>query len=173
MTAPFWHQINKQLDDLRAAASADDAVRILNTLPGDAEDYWRDLVAEKVADAFFAGSGGDRTVAASLREAGWTNVWVETPYFWCKQAPDGSCVTYVEGDVYARDTRNGRTNTGRAALVGRALGLLSRPDAAEPAVTTRGVLAETLTETLTAATDTAERSRVIESFLTAYTEAAA
>ena len=83
----FWAQIDAQLEDLSSARNADDVIRILG---GKAS----------AGDAFFAGSGGDGSVYESLSAAGWSVVWFEAGYHWCMQAPDGSRVTYVEGDIY-------------------------------------------------------------------------
>ena len=85
----FWEQIDSQLEQLTSARSADD---VITSLGGKA--------SASVGDAFFEGSGGDGSVYESLSEAGWTVVWFEAGYHWCMQAPDGSRITYVEGDIY-------------------------------------------------------------------------
>jgi hypothetical protein len=91
----FWEAIDAQLAELKSAQGADDVIRILGT--SDAQDG--------AAQAFFAGSGGDGTVRESLYAAGWTNVWIEASYYWAMRAPDGSVVTYVEGDIYRGSRR--------------------------------------------------------------------
>jgi hypothetical protein len=72
----FWEQISSQLEQLTSARSADD---VITSLSGKA--------SASVGDAFFEGSG-------------WSIVWFEAGYHWCMQAPDGSRITYVEGDIY-------------------------------------------------------------------------
>lgn len=88
----FWKLIDAQLKELESAKGADDVIRILGESgPG---------------DAHFAGSGGDGTVRASLFTAGWELVWQEAHYFWVMKAPDGSMITYIEGDIYRGDKRS-------------------------------------------------------------------
>jgi hypothetical protein len=91
----FWEVIREQVVELRSAGSADDVVRILaldrNPLGG-GEDSG--------ADGFFAGSGGDDTVYDALVEAGWATAWYNASYHYSMRAPDGSAITYVEGDIY-------------------------------------------------------------------------
>lgn len=41
----------------------------------------------------------------STGSPGWTYVWIEADYYWAMQAPDGSVITYVEGDVYRGNQR--------------------------------------------------------------------
>jgi hypothetical protein len=82
----FWKHIEEQLKELESAKNADDVIRILAS----------DDCSE---DAFFAGSGGDGTVMESLLSAGWWVVWAESSYFYTMQAPDGSMITYIEGDI--------------------------------------------------------------------------
>ncbi len=91
----FWAEIVAQLKALESARNADDVIRIL----GGAE-------AASSGDAFFGGSGGDGTVYESLWAAGWKVVWFEADYYWCMRAPDGSEVTYVEGDIYRGDRKS-------------------------------------------------------------------
>jgi hypothetical protein len=85
----FWQQIDTQLTRCRTAASADEVIAIL----GGKE-------AASVGDAFFAGSGGDGSIAEALRTAGWSVVWMHADYHWKMAAPDGSSLVYVEGDIY-------------------------------------------------------------------------
>ncbi|MFI1530032.1 hypothetical protein [Streptomyces griseus] len=88
----FWKLIDAQLKELEFAKGADDVIRILG--------------GSGQGDAHFAGSGGDGTVRASLFTAGWELVWQEADYFWVMKAPDGSMITYVEGDIYRGDKRS-------------------------------------------------------------------
>ena len=93
----FWAAIDAQLEELKSAKSADDVMRI--------------LAAERNPDpyneskrAFFAGSGGDGTVMDSLLDAGWRVTWSEASYYYTMQAPDGSKITYIEGDIEKGET---------------------------------------------------------------------
>jgi hypothetical protein len=91
MSEGFWAKIERQLNELKTAKSADDVILILQpTEPGMAS-----------GDGFFEGSGGDETVADALGEAGWRTIWRRADYYWAMAAPDGqSTITYIEGDVY-------------------------------------------------------------------------
>ena len=90
----FWEEIDAQLNELRAAKGADDVIRILSE-SGEAS----------AGEAFFGGSGGDKSVAGALYEAGWRTVWIEWEHHYAMKAPDGSSITYVEGDIYRGDER--------------------------------------------------------------------
>lgn len=89
MSSDFWAAIEAQCAELRTAKTADQVIEILNRYG-----------PPSVGDAFFAGSGGDTRVEECLDAAGWTYVWREAHYHWAMRAPDGSLLTYVEGDVY-------------------------------------------------------------------------
>ncbi|MFD8594531.1 hypothetical protein ACFV1L_05980 [Kitasatospora sp. NPDC059646] len=91
----FWKLIEAQLKELESAKSADDVIRIL----GGKENA-------SAGDAFFGGGGGDETVWDSLETAGWKVVWAEADYYWCMKAPDGSLISYVEGDIYRGDSKS-------------------------------------------------------------------
>lgn len=105
----FWAVIDAQLEELKAAATADDVCRVL---AHERNPYGRADMSS--ADGFFAGSGGDGTVRESLLAAGWSGVWAgsshaaEASYFWVMQAPNGDRITYVEGDIYRGDRRGNR-----------------------------------------------------------------
>ncbi|MFI5867147.1 hypothetical protein [Streptomyces sp. NPDC051546] len=90
MLDTFWAVIAEQLQELRTAKNADDVLRILasegTTAPG-----------------FFGGSGGDETVSDALRTAGWEQVWAESSLYYTMRAPDGSMITYIEGDILRGD----------------------------------------------------------------------
>lgn len=94
----FWTEISAQVNVLRHVATADEVVRVLTN----DRDYPTVFgqYGKSSGDAFFAGSGGDEDLESALREAGWTHVWRRAGYYWSMRAPDGSAVTYVEGDVY-------------------------------------------------------------------------
>ncbi|MFB7836000.1 hypothetical protein [Streptomyces sp. NPDC056056] len=85
----FWAAIAEQLQELRTAKTADDVLRIL---PSDGD-----------APGFFAGSGGDDTVSDVLHTAGWKQVWAESSIYYTMRAPDGSMITYIEGDIFPGD----------------------------------------------------------------------
>lgn len=93
MPDTFWDVINQQLTELRTAASADDVIRILS------HDR-NPLGRNEAGDGFFAGSGGDESVYDALSTAGWNVTWYHATYHWSMQAPNGSAITYVEGDIY-------------------------------------------------------------------------
>ncbi|MFD7956060.1 hypothetical protein ACFV4X_21505 [Streptomyces ardesiacus] len=99
MLDTFWAVIATQLQELRTAKTADDVLRIL---PSDGD-----------APAFFTGSGGDETVSDALRTAGWELVWAESSVYYTMRAPDGSMITYIEGDIFPGD-RHGN-NPGQPA----------------------------------------------------------
>ena len=83
----FWTAIKTQLTLLTTARTADDVIRICPS-------------TSDVSEGFFAGSGGDDSVEEALDEAGWTHEWRKAHYYWCMIAPDGSMITYIEGDLY-------------------------------------------------------------------------
>jgi hypothetical protein len=89
----FWATIDQQLEEATAAAGAADVLRIFSAGrnpygPGHS------------AGPFFAGSGGDKTLRAALSAAGWSLAWSKASYYYAMRAPDGSTITYVEGDLY-------------------------------------------------------------------------
>jgi hypothetical protein len=91
----FWAVVDAQLAELRTAGTAGDVLRILAT---DRNPYGDPSITG--APAFFAGSGGDGSVGDALRAAGWRVTWAEASYYYSMRAPDGSEITYIEGDVY-------------------------------------------------------------------------
>lgn len=125
MTTPeipgtFWGQIDHQLNRIRAEKpDTFAALRVILTDP-----TYDQIVKESTrygvrgehvplddpradpAAAFFAGSGGDATLAAALYKAGWSPVWVKESYWYAMSHPETSAVlTYIEGDVYEGDRR--------------------------------------------------------------------
>ncbi len=89
----FWATIKTQLGECEHAGSADDVILATERNPYDDPTITG-------APAFFAGSGGDDSLMEALRTAGWTVTWAEAPYHYKMQAPDGSAITYVEGDIF-------------------------------------------------------------------------
>jgi hypothetical protein len=99
---PFWTAIREQLKELETAKSADDVLRILAHENNPDQTYPR---ANRPDEGFFAGSGGDGTVRDALFEAGWWAVWAKSSIYYVMKAPDGSVITYIEGDIYRGDRR--------------------------------------------------------------------
>ena len=117
MTSDFWAMIDRQLAAATNAISATRVCEIMPTVP--------DLSAGG-ASGFFAGSGGDDRLDDALRAAGWSYRWAEASYHWCMEAPDGSTLTYVEGDLYIGDQAEADTDM--------STGLHTTPDdSADPA----------------------------------------
>lgn len=83
----FWAGIDAQLDRIEAERPS----------------TWEGLQAVlggSLNQAFFAGSGGDRSLLSALRVAGWRVIWMQAGYFYAVQHPgSGEVVTYIEGDV--------------------------------------------------------------------------
>jgi len=96
----FWKAVDRQLEELKSATSADEVLAILSPERNPYRD--RDMIS---GAGFFAGGGGDYTPADSLLQAGWRYIWREAAYHYALYAPDGSAITYVEGDVYRGDRR--------------------------------------------------------------------
>lgn len=103
---PFWQAIRQQLTELRQATSAD---QVLAILAPERNPYrliapnWDGM--DGGAQGFFGGSGGDDSVDDALDDAGWTYLWSRAAYWWAMRAPDGSAITYCEGDIYRGDKR--------------------------------------------------------------------
>lgn len=106
MADPFWSAIRAQIAELRTAKTADDVIR---TLSPERNPYriddpnWDGM--DGGAQGFFAGSGGNDDVWDALDDAGWVQVWAASALYYVMRAPDGSMVTYIEGDVYRGDKR--------------------------------------------------------------------
>lgn len=99
MANEFWQVIKDQCKELESAKNEEDVLRILSK---ERNPYHHDTIA---GDGFFAGGGGDESVEDSLDTAGWTHVWRDAWYYWAMRAPDGSIITYVEGDIYKGDQK--------------------------------------------------------------------
>jgi hypothetical protein len=91
----FWATIDQQLTEAAKATSAEAVLRIFATA---GNPYGDPHISG--APGFFAGSGGDGSLSAALSAAGWKWAWAEAHYHWAMTAPDGSGITYVEGDLY-------------------------------------------------------------------------
>ena len=104
MNDPFWAAVREQLAELRGAKSADDVIRILSPDRNPYGPDWDGM--DSAADGFFVGSGGDDTVFDALRDAGWERLWMRAGFFYAMEAPDGSRITYIEGDIYKGDHRS-------------------------------------------------------------------
>ena len=89
----FWDLIDAQLDEIGAGCQTFDAVRLV-------------LGRGSSPDAtFFAGSGGDRTLAEELRRSGWEHVWGDRIFYVMRHPVSGEVLTYIEGDVLRGDHR--------------------------------------------------------------------
>ncbi|MGV9693421.1 hypothetical protein ACWDUX_30435 [Streptomyces sp. NPDC003444] len=102
MPDPFWTAIRAQLKELERAESADDVLRILAHENNPDQAYPR---PNRPDEGFFGGSGGEDTVREALEEAGWKVLWSRAPYWYAITAPDGSEITYIEGDIYRGNRR--------------------------------------------------------------------
>ena len=57
-------------------------------------------------DAFYSGSGDGGSLAEDLEAAGWRYAWAEADYYYViRHEGTGEALTYIEGDVYAGDSR--------------------------------------------------------------------
>lgn len=91
---PFWQGIDAQLD--RIISEKPQTFKALNEIiPG--------APSLSAAPAFFAGSGGDRTVMSALGRAGWKLGSMEASYYYTMVSPTGEKITYIEGDIYPGD----------------------------------------------------------------------
>lgn len=94
----FWNSIDEQLDTIEREQIATYAgiQAIMPAIPG-----------ESMTDAFFCGSGGDRSLFSALSVAGWRMTWAEANYYYVAKHPEtGEVITYVEGDIYEGDRTN-------------------------------------------------------------------
>jgi hypothetical protein len=92
----FWAAVNQQLSETSHAKTVNDVLRIFSA---ERNPYGADFDG-MAGDAFFAGSGGDKTLFGALTEAGWRVIMRKAPYFWAMTSPDGEKLTYIEGDIY-------------------------------------------------------------------------
>ena len=88
----YWAAVDAQIEQLKSARSSADVIRILG--PESASS----------GDAFFNGEGDE--MEGALLDAGWRTYRYEAPYYWVMKAPDGSLITYTEGDVSKGDDAN-------------------------------------------------------------------
>lgn len=96
--AESWDTVREQLRDLLYAATADDVIEVLSW-----ERHPFNVAGQ--ADANFAGAEGSATVWDALRKAGWRTAWSGGENHYVMRAPDTTCITYIEGDVYHGDRR--------------------------------------------------------------------
>lgn len=97
--AEVWEVVREQLRDLLYATTAADVVNVLS--------WERNPLGHQhgTADGFFAGAGGSATVWDALRKAGWRTAWSGAENHYVMRAPDGTHITYLEGDIYLGDRR--------------------------------------------------------------------
>lgn len=94
MADAFWDNVKRCADELKKAQSVDGVITTLNA-----------HFPPSATEAFYGGSGGDNDFYEILDEAGWTILWADADYYFAAQAPDGSVLTYIEGDVTRGDQR--------------------------------------------------------------------
>lgn len=86
----IWERnCDRQLALLRQARNADEVLVVLSD-------------GRYIGRGFYGGGDGGE-VASALAEAGWVMLNYRASYHWLMRAPDGSMVTYVEGDVFEGD----------------------------------------------------------------------
>lgn len=92
-----FREINEaQLAQLATITTAKDVLTLCAPVDG------------SVGDGFWIGDGDE--MMGTLFDAGWTGVDVRASYHWCLKAPDGSMLTYVEGDLYRGNNMPRREN---------------------------------------------------------------
>lgn len=84
----YWNNYDRCLDRILAGVTVEELIRTCN-----------EHFDKSVADAFFPG-GGDRDMAGTLMEAGWSMVWCRADYYFAARDREGNTITYVEGDIY-------------------------------------------------------------------------
>ena len=92
MSDPFWANVDESLDTIENEQpdNAQSVVALLN-----------EYCDTSAGDAFFPGSGGNRSLLESLEKAGWDMVWSEASYFYVvRHESTGDYLTYIEGDIY-------------------------------------------------------------------------
>lgn len=105
----FWGQIDHQLD--RIIQEAPQRFADLRAILLDARyeevlaEVHRNFVRRFSPDeAFFAGSGGERSLPAALVKAGWKVQTYQAHYYLSLRHPrSGETITYIEGDVVRGD----------------------------------------------------------------------
>lgn len=111
--ATFWQQIGHQLDRIATEApDTFDKVRAILLDPAYdqiVKDVNRNFRITFGPDAaFFAGSGGDRTLFHALYRAGWSVITMEASYYYVmRHETTGEALTYIEGDVVRGDQIGG------------------------------------------------------------------
>lgn len=111
MTSTFWQEVDRQLERIETEKpDTFAAVRVI-LLDSTYGEIQRDIHlngARVFSDraAFFAGSGGERTLSSALREAGWRQLWCEASYHYAMYSPlTLEVLTYTEGDIDAGNRR--------------------------------------------------------------------
>ena len=97
----FWEVIDAQLAEISTSADTFDKVKsALDNRRGYTNAHGDFPVPLGHSHAFFAGSGGDKSVSDALRGAGWHLLWSKASYHYAMQHPvTGEILTYTEGDV--------------------------------------------------------------------------
>lgn len=102
MSIRFREVLEEQLRQMENASTVDD---VLSLCPAGCDDHvrpgqWCERCSEYrgIGDGAFMGDGDD--MLGALYAASWRAVDYRASYHWCLKAPDGSMLTYVEGDLY-------------------------------------------------------------------------
>ncbi len=85
-------EINDQLERMKSAGSATAVLEIVGAAAGSDEGFF---------------DGSEESLLDALTKAGWRVVWSRAAYNWKAQAPDGSRLICVEGDLYAEHVGSG------------------------------------------------------------------
>lgn len=107
--AGFWAQIGHQLDRLIATkADTFAAVREILLDPAyteiQTEIHRNGHRTFRENAAFFAGSGGNRSILGTLSLVGWVRTWSQASYYYDLVHPETQeTIEYIEGDLYAID----------------------------------------------------------------------
>src|SRR5699024_2769877 len=107
--AGFWAQIGHQLDRLIATkADTFAAVREILLDPAyteiQTEIHHNGHRTFRENAAFFAGSGGNRSILGTLSLVGWVRTWSQASYYYDLVHPETQeTIEYIEGDLYAID----------------------------------------------------------------------
>lgn len=96
---PFWGTVAQFLNTVRVATDAASVVATARTM-------FKDDQPANSRQAFFPGSGGNEQLSEALSDAGWTFTFIEGGYYYTATAPNGSALTYIEGDIELEPAEN-------------------------------------------------------------------
>lgn len=89
----FWTTYDQCLDEVAAGVDAEQLIDICTRYYG-----------KSAGDAFFP-NGGDRDLAGTLMETGWSFIWSRADYYFAARDKGGNAITFVEGDIYRGNQR--------------------------------------------------------------------